>query len=694
MVPSSMRMSVLPTAPLLLTEAQLPAFGRLLSTHTINVVAGESHVFSPTLLNDFRFGFMKVSGGQKDPNAGNLFATTYGLQGTTLNPLDQGFPQINLSGQYATIGSPTGFTSRVDHNFEFFDDVILRRNNHSLRFGGYLFHLSFKPRYPNNARGVYTYTGLYTGSPLGDFLKGQPASAQVGLGNGSEDATTDWAHFYLQDHWKVSRSLDLNVGLRYEYNRNLSARPNQTSNITLDPSIGPAFVVAGDTKALPPAAALNASLSPIPIISAKEAGWDPSLLTPRRLRLSPRIGLAWQVPGVTDSVVRAAYGIYTNQAAYSVLQSLSQNMPFYFTETVTAPLMADPNFSTKNILSSANYKMPGSIGANSVDHNFRIEYNQVYNLSMQKALSHSTTLDLEYVGSRTVNADSSTVVNMPTLPPPGTTTSVNSRRPYPQLSAFTTLRWNGWSKFNSLSVKVTRRFTGGLYFLTTYTWSKSLDDASDTGTTNNEYNLPQNSYAPELESAPSSFDHRNRFTATAIYDLPFATRSSGWKREAFAGWKVSGLMIAQSGAPFTVNLSTAAGNEPANVGLVNASVNVERPNVSRNPNHGPRTPTEWFDTSAFSLPAPFTFGNSSRNMVLGPRFVGLDLSLQKDFALSRESKLQFRFDTFNALNHPNFNVPGRIATYNSAGIQTSPTFGSITSAQDPRQLQFGLKLLF
>ena len=98
--------------------------------------------------------------------------------------------------------------------------------------------------------------------------------------------------------------------------------------------------------------------------------------------------------------------------------------------------MADPNFSTKNILSSANYKMPRSIGANSVDHNFRIEYNQVYNLSMQKALSHSTTLDLEYVGSRTVNADSSTVVNMPALPPPGTTTSVNSRRPYPQLSAF------------------------------------------------------------------------------------------------------------------------------------------------------------------------------------------------------------------------------------------------------------------
>ena len=170
--------------------------------------------------------------------------------------------------------------------------------------------------------------------------------------------------------------------------------------------------------------------------------------------------------------------------------------------------------------------------------------------------------------------------------------------------------------------------------MTTYTWSKSLDDASDTGTTNNEYNLPQNSYAPELESAPSSFDHRNRFTATAIYDLPFATHSSGWKREAFAGWKVSGLMIAQSGAPFTVNLSTAAGNEPANVGLVNASVNVERPNDRETP-----TMVRVHRRNVQRLPAffagAFTLGDSSRNMVLGPRFIGLDLSLQKDFALSR-----------------------------------------------------------
>jgi hypothetical protein len=124
-------------------------------------------------------------------------------------------------------------------------------------------------------------------------------------------------------------------------------------------------------------------------------------------------------------------------------------------------------------------------------------------------------------------------------------------------------------------------------------------------------------------------------------------------------------------------------------------VNSERPNVTGNPDNGPHTAAQWFNTGAFSLPAPFTFGSAGRNDVFGPSYVDLDLSLQKDFALPWESsRLQFRFDTYNFFNHPNFNVPGRIATFNSAGVQTSPTFGVVTSAQDPRELQFALKFEF
>ena len=683
-----------PYGSAVLNEAQLPAFGRLLRTHTIDVALGESHTFSPVVTNDFRFGWLRVSGGQEDPNAGNQYASLYGIQGTTANRLDQGFPQFNLSGEFTTLGSPSGFTSREDNHFDFFDNVIMQRRSHHVRFGAYVFHFNFQPRYPNNARGVYTYTGAYTGTPLGDFLKGQPASAQVGLGEGAETATTDWVHAYLQDRWEVRPGFTVNAGIRYEYNRNLSAASNQTSNIDLNASGGPAFVVAGNTAALPAGAALNASLSPIPILAASQVGWDPSLLTPRRVRFSPRIGMAWQAPGDLNAAVRASYGVYSNQASYSILQNLAENMPFFFTETVTAPATVNAGYSTEAILSAANYKTPGTIGANGVDHTFRVEYNEVWTLDVEKGLPLSTVLELEYVGSRTIHADSSTTVNMPPLPVAGTTSSVASRRPYPQLSAFTTIRWNGWANFNSFTVKATRSFTRGVYFLASYTLSKSLDDASDAGGTNNEYNLPQNEYAPQQEGAPSSFDHRNRVTAAVTYDLPFAAGAHGWMKEAFDGWRVNGIFTAQSGAPFTVNLSTSAGNEPADVGLVNASTNVERPNVSGDPNKGPHTAAQWFDTAAFKLPAPYTFGNAGRNDVLGPRYVDLDVSLQKNFTVFREDKLEFHFDMFNALNHANFNLPGRIATFNSAGVQTSPTFGAITAAQDPRDLQFGLKLVF
>ena len=408
-----------PYGSTILNEAQLPAFGRTLNTHTVDLTIGETHTFSSNLLNEFRFGWMKVSGGQGDPNVGNPFATTYGLKGTTANPADQGYPQINLSNEFTTLGSPTGFTSRVDRDFELVDNVMLHKNAHTIQFGGYFFHLSFNPRYPNNARGVYTYSGAYTGTPLGDFLKGEPASAQVGLGEGAENATTNWAHFYVQDDWRIKPSLVLNLGLRYEYNANLVAGANQTSDIDLTAPGGPAFVVAGNPAGLTGTAAVNAALSPIPIISAATVGWNNSLLTPRNVRFSPRLGLAWQVPGQQGMVVRAGFGVFTNQASYSILQNLAENMPFFFTETVTAPAAFNPNFSTENILSSTNYKVPGTIGANSVNHSFRVEYNEVYNLSVQKAVTSNTTIEAEYVGSRTIHADSSTVLNMPVLPPGG-----------------------------------------------------------------------------------------------------------------------------------------------------------------------------------------------------------------------------------------------------------------------------------
>lgn len=656
-----------------LNEALLPGFGRMLRTHSVNLAVGETHTFSPGALNEFRFGWLGVSGGQLNPNAGNGFAGSYGLQGVASNPADLGFPQVSLSNAFTTMGDATGFTTRVDRNFELYDNVTVQRGAHTIRFGAYFFHLSFNPSFPNDARGVYTFNGAYTGNPLADFLLGYPSQAQVGIGEGAENAHTSWAHFYAQDDWRVNSNLKLELGLRYEFNQNLVAQANQTSDINLLAAGGPEFVVAGNPSALPPLAASIARLSPIPIVSAAAAGWNNSLLTPKNLRLSPRVGLAWSVPHMRQTVLRAGFGIYTNQAAYSVLQNLAENIPFYLLKTV-ANTAGTPGFTMQNILAA---NPTGAIGANSVNHNFAIEYNEVWNFAVQREVASGTTVEADYEGSRTVHADSATALNIPM--------TFGGARPYPQLNAFTTIRWDGWATFHALTLKADRRLAKGISFESGFTWSKSMDDASDAGTTNAEYNLPQDVYAPWLEKADSSFDHRLRGTVTILYALPFAGNSKGWMHRLAADWHASSSLIAQSGAPFTVNLSSAAGQDVAHIGLVNGN-NLERPNLISNPNDGPKTPSEWFNTAAFALPAQDTFGTAGRNVVTGPGLETLDLSLMKEAYLREGLRIQFRCDVYNSLNHPNFNLPGRIFG--------ASNFGVITSAGDPREFQFALKLLF
>jgi hypothetical protein len=654
-----------------LNEALLPGFGRNLTTLSRNASAGEIHVFSPSVQNEFRFGYLRVSGGQGDPNAGTPFAAQYGLLGTTSNPADMGYPQISLSNTFTAIGSAAGFTSRIDTSFELFDNISIQHGAHAIKFGGYFFHLDFNPSYPNDARGLYTFSGAYSGNPLADFLLGYPSQAQVGIGEGSENAHTNWAHFYMEDKWKATERLTLELGLRYEFNENLYAQPNQTSDIDLLAPGGPVFAVAGNPAALPPAAAALAGLSPIPVVSAASQGWNNSLLTPKSVRLSPRLGLAWQLPHAQQTVFRAGFGIYTNQAAYSVLQNLAENAPFYLLKTVANG--ATPEYTMQDILS---FNPTGAIGANGVNHSFAIEYNEVWNATLQKQLTGSTSVEIGYIGSRTVHADSATADNVPSV--------LGGARPYPQLAAFSSIRWDGWATFQTLDLRYAHRFSRGLSLASSYMWSKSMDDASDTGTTNAEYNLPQDPFAMALEKGLSSFDHRQRFTADAVYDLPFGNHTSGWRHVLTGNWRISGVFIAQSGSPFTVNLSSAVAQNVSPIGLVNGN-NLERPNLIASPK-GPQSSGEWFNTAAFAIPLPGTYGTAGRNVVTGPDLTDFDASLQKEGKIFERLKLQFRVDAYNALNHPNFNLPGRI--YGAAN------FGVITSAADPREMQFAVKLLF
>jgi hypothetical protein len=209
-----------------------------------------------------------------------------------------------------------------------------------------------------------------------------------------------------------------------------------------------------------------------------------------------------------------------------------------------------------------------------------------------------------------------------------------------------------------------------------------MDDASSPGATESESNIPQdvrNVFGDGGEWAHSSFDHRHQFIASGAYQVPFFADSRGWANALFGGWRANAIFVAQSGAPFTVNLSV----DRANVGAGPA----QRPDQLGDPNLSDgRTAERWFDTSAFSLPAQFAFGNAPRNSVLGPGYANLDFALSKTFRLAGTSDLEVRWEIFNLFNQVNFDLPNR--TFGNAN------FGRIFSAKNPREMQLGLRLAF
>jgi hypothetical protein len=531
---------------------------------------------------------------------------------------------------------------------------------------------------PNGARGIFSFTPRWTsssttaadGNAFADFLLGFPTTGQVGLGRADLDANTNWLHLYIQDAWQITPSFRFDIGLRYEFNQNMTDSQNRFAAIdTLFP--GGRFVVASDEDGNVTASPEMLAQIPIPWVPSSSIGWNNSLLNTSYLRFAPRAGIAWTLPDRFKTVVRAGFGIYPNQAAYSIIHNFAQNLPFFVVKTVNTSPAPTPAFSTPTILTTNTL---GNVGGANLDHRFLIEYNEVWNLNVEHELSPTTVVSAAYVGSWTVHADSATVLN---VPEPGAG-DIAPRRPIPQLSGITTIRWDGWANYQALMLKVARRFSRNLLFDVNWTWSHSIDDASDPGATAHETNLPQDVGDLKAEKSESSFDHRHRLVANVVWPIPMGQGATGWRQALLADWQVGSAFAVQSGAPLTINTAS----DPANIGNGPA----QRPNMNGDPNEGPKTPEQWFDTSVFSLPAPFTFGNAPRNAVVGPGLVSVDLSLQKAFSLTESVRLQWRTEIYNLFNRPNFNIPNRIAF--------TPNFGRISSAQDSRQLQLALKLSF
>jgi carboxypeptidase family protein len=656
-----------------LNETLIPGFGRLVKTRSHNLALSYTHAFTPSILNELRFGWLHASGGQQSPNQGSNFATAAGLQGVTTNPLDTGYPQVSFGGLFSAIGDPTSFVSRDDRSVEIYENLLIDRGTHRLKVGGYLFDLSFNPVNPNAARGAFTFNGQWTGNAFADFLLGYPSAAQVGIGRADEHGRSTWFHVYGQDDWRVTPKLSVNYGLRYEINGQMNDADNRLSAIDLSVP-GGRFVIASDDQGrIAPAAQLLIDQIPIPFVTSNDAGWTAGLLRPSYLRFAPRVGLAWSVGADAHTVVNAGFGVFLNQWAYSVQQSLAQTLPFFFAKTVNAAADATvPTATTETMLLAP---ASGAVGGNTMNHDYRTEYAKNVTVGVQRELTPTLALDVNYLGSWIVGADSSTVLNVPT-PGPG---PISPRRPVPQLSNITAIRWNGYSIFHGLTVKAEQRLTQGLAFSANYMLSRAVDDASDPGATAYETNLPQDVRNMTAERARASFDHTHRLVGSVTYALPPLRSQTGWLAGLSSGWRLNAIGTWQSGAPFTVNLGT----DRANIG----SGPAQRPDQVCDPNAGAQHGSEqWFKTECFALPAPFTFGNAGRNSVAGPGYANMDFAIGKDVDLTGSARLELRWEIFNGFNRANFDGPNRIFG--------TPNFGRIFSAGPARQMQVGARIIW
>jgi hypothetical protein len=376
------------------------------------------------------------------------------------------------------------------------------------------------------------------------------------------------------------------------------------------------------------------------------------------VRLAPRTGFALSLDD-NRTVIRGGYGIFLNQWAYSVQTAFARNLPFFFTKEVTVPSdVRVPAFQTGDILTRDPTAV---ISPMIMNHDYAVEYTQTWSGGLQHEVVPGMMVEANYMGSWTLGADNATVDNVPE-PGPGSIRAI---------------RFDGRSIYHAATFSAVRRLREGYAYTVSYTLSVSRDDASNPGPTESEANLPQNVrniFSRSGEWALSSFDHRHVLAASATYQVP----EFGGKRAVLGGWRLNGVFLAQSGAPFTVNL----GVDQANIGAGPA----QRPDQIGNPNlpAGERTAERWFDMSAFALPAPFTFGSAPRNSVTGPGFSSTDVSVARSWNVGGSRELEVRWEVFNVFNRANFDIPSRIFG--------TPNFGRIFSAKDPREMQFGLKL--
>lgn len=639
------------------TFSLLPGYGATIPRRSQNIMLSETHIFSPTLINDLRFAFNRVALAVIQENAGTSISNRVGLPELSTNPRDFGLSFINVTG-FSPLGHEgNNPQNSVTNTYQILDTATYARGRHLLKFGFDLRFVQQNAFRDVQSRGFLTFSNSagITGNGLADLLLGSPFITGGARLDNAQHLRTNSYNFFVNDSFRITPRLSLSAGLRYEYN-SPAVDTEDRANV-YDPSTQ--TLIAVGTRGIP------------------RSGYEAD-----RNNFAPRVGLAWTLGAEGRTVLRAGYGIYYDQSALAPGEALYFNAP-YFDFNLYFTLPGLPLSVNDPFPSFFPFALPDS--ALAIQRDLRTAYMQHWSFGLQQELGGSRVLEISYVGSKGTKLLAGRDINQGQL-----SVLPFVVRPVPQFDDINILESRANSNYNSLQVRFQQRLDFGLSLLSSYTWSKSIDDASSFFTSAGDPNFPQNSFDLRGERALSNFDVRHRLSVSYAYDLPLGRGRAylserGWLSTILSGWQTNGVITLQTGRPFTVALLPEIDNSGTGRSTLGFLGN-DRPNVAGSPVLGNPTPGRWFNTDAFVFPPRGTFGNAGRNILTGPGYQNVNVSLLKNTALSESLSLQLRAEFFNLFNHPNFNLPD-----NFLG---SPTFGRITSAQSPRHIQFGLKLLF
>jgi hypothetical protein len=645
--------------------AQVPGYGNRVPRRSQNVLLGETHIFSPTLLNDVRIAYSRTASAVNHENQGRSINQQVGMPELSRNPRDFGLSFITITG-YSPLGDEYNNPQfSVTNVFQLLDTATWSRGAHLFKFGFDIRKAQQNAFRDVQSRGFLTFSAFtlneqgqpvpaITGNALADLLLGAPIFTGGARLDNPQAMRTESYNFFVNDGWRVHRNLSLSLGLRYEYN---SPAVDAHDRANLYDVTTRSLVAAGQN-------------------SVPRAGYEAD-----KNNLAPRFGLAWTL--TENTVLRTGYGVYYDQSALAYGEGLYFNAP-YFNLRLYFPLPQLPLLVNNPFSENFPIALPQS--ANGFDRNLRTAYVQHWNFGLQRQLGSGRLLEVAYVGSKGTKLIAARDINQPRPGPKLPNPLITYLRPDPRFEDITYQESSANSNYHSLQTRFQQRLTSGLSVLSSYTWAKSIDNASGLFTSAGDPNFPQDSLNLRAERGRSNFDIRHRFSLSYAYDLPFGKGATGgWEKGLLTGWQTYGVITLQTGRPFTVALLSDIDN--SNTGRSNLGFGAnDRPNLVGQAKLDNPTPERWFNTAAFQFPRPFTFGNAGRNVLDGPGYQNINFSVVKNTALRESLKLQFRAEFFNLFNHPNFDLPD-----NFLG---SPSFGSIRSAQSPRRVQFGVKLLF